>query len=36
MKDKLRELISFYRKGNGPHISRAIVIEKLTQILEEE
>jgi hypothetical protein len=36
MKGKLRELISFYRKGQGPHISRAVLIEKLTQILEEE
>tara|TARA_R110002020_G_scaffold124716_3_gene281852 strand:+ start:894 stop:1049 length:156 start_codon:yes stop_codon:yes gene_type:complete len=33
---QLRELISFYKKGQGPHVSRGVVIEKLTKILEEE
>jgi hypothetical protein len=36
MKDKLREYIASLRKGQGPHISRYVVIEKLTKMLEEE
>jgi len=35
-KKQLRELISFYKKGQGPHVSRGVVIEKLTKILGEE
>ena len=36
LKNQLREIISFYKKGQGPHISRYVVIEKLTKMLGEE
>ncbi len=33
---KLREYIASIRRGQGPHIARYAVVEKLTKIVEEE
>ena len=36
LESRLRKYIASLRRGNGPHISRYVVVETITNILEGE